>query len=43
MELGNSEKAIRFYKTVLKYDPEQKEVRAQYKKLKGVVEMVRYI
>lgn len=40
MELGNSEKAIRFYKTVLKYDPEQKEVRAQYKKLKGVVEML---
>ncbi len=43
MELGNSEKAIRFYKTVLNYDPEQKEVREPYKKLKGVVEMVRYI
>ena len=37
MELGNSEKALKFYKTVLKYDPDQKEIRAQYKKLKEVV------
>ena len=36
MELGNSEKALKFYKTVLKYDPDQKEIRKQYKKLKEV-------
>lgn len=40
MELGNSEKALKFYKTVLKYDPDQKAVRAQYKKLKFVVSLL---
>ena len=35
MELGNSGKALKFYKTVLKYDPDQKEIKAQYRKLKG--------
>jgi tetratricopeptide (TPR) repeat protein len=40
MELGNSEKALKFYKTVLKYDPDQKAVRSQYKKLKFVVSLL---
>ncbi len=40
MELGNSEKALKFYKTVLKYDPDQKEIRKQYKKLKEVVSLL---
>ena len=40
MELGNSEKALKFYKTVLKYDPDQKEIRGQYKKLKVVVSLL---
>ena len=29
MELGNFEKALKFYKTALKYDPDQKEIRKQ--------------
>ena len=40
MELGNSGKALKFYKTVLKFDPDQKEIKAQYRKLKGVVELL---
>ena len=40
IELGNPDKALKFYKTVLKYDPDQKEVRKQYKKLKSVVELL---
>lgn len=40
MEQGNSDKAIKFYKTVLKYDPDQKEIRKQYKKLKSVVKLL---
>eukprot|EP01044_Picomonas_judraskeda_P027782 COSAG03_NODE_8965_length_756_cov_1.529680_3_plen_52_part_00 len=31
-----SVQALKFYKTVLKYDPDQKEIRKQYKKLKEV-------
>lgn len=35
MELGNSDKALKLYKIVLKYDPDQKTVRRQYKALKS--------
>eukprot|EP01051_Picozoa_sp_SAG22_P005618 SAG22_NODE_338_length_12038_cov_24.655583_5_plen_462_part_00 len=40
MEQGNSDKALKFYKTVLKFDPDQKDVRKQYKKLKAVVKLL---
>ena len=30
MELGNPDKALKFYKAVLKYDPDQKEIKKQY-------------
>lgn len=40
MEQGNSDKALKFYKTVLKFDPDQKAVRNQYKKLKAVVKLL---
>lgn len=37
MELGQVDKALRFYKTVLKHDPEQKQIRKLYKQLKKIV------
>ena len=40
MEMGNSAKALKFYKTVLKFDPDQKEVRKQYKKLKELTALL---
>lgn len=36
MEMGNIEKALKFFKSVLKFDPEQREIRSQYKALKGI-------
>ncbi|VEU36728.1 unnamed protein product [Pseudo-nitzschia multistriata] len=40
MQLGLSENAISFYQTVLKFDPEQKKTRKQYRGLKKVVKLM---
>ena len=41
MEIGNTGKALKFYASVLKYDPEQKEVRLQHRGLKKVVKLLK--
>ncbi|KAL7536922.1 hypothetical protein ACHAXR_007471 [Thalassiosira sp. AJA248-18] len=40
MQLGLSENAISFYQNVLKFDPEQKRARLQYRGLKKVVKLL---
>jgi len=37
MQLGMSDKAKKFYQTVLKFDPDQKQARKQYQGLKKVI------
>ena len=39
MELGDGKKALDFFSSVLKYDPDQSSVREQYKKLKAVLKL----
>ena len=41
MEFGSSKKALKFYQTVLKFDPDHKEVRKQYRGLKKVVKLLK--
>lgn len=40
MQLGLSNNALQFYQTVLKFDPEQKRARTQYRGLKKVVKLM---
>jgi tetratricopeptide (TPR) repeat protein len=37
MEIGSTKQALKIYQTVLKFDPDQKQIREQYKGLKKVV------
>ena len=37
MQLGHSDKALKFYQTVLKFDPDQEQCRKQYRGLKKVI------
>lgn len=41
MEFGSSNKALKFYQTVLKFDPDHKEVRKQYRGLKKVIKLLK--
>jgi len=41
MELGDVEKALKFYQTALRSDPDQKEIKKQYKMLKAVVKLIK--
>jgi len=41
MEIGSSKQALKIYSTVLKYDPDQKQVRDQYRGLKKVVKLLK--
>ena len=40
MQLGMSDKALRFYQTVLKFDPDAKKAREQYRGLKKVIKLM---
>ncbi|GMH63681.1 hypothetical protein TL16_g03779 [Triparma laevis f. inornata] len=40
MQLGMSDKALKFYQTVLKFDPEQEQARKQYRGLKKVIKLM---
>ena len=39
LELGDGKKALAFFQSVLKYDPDQASIRTQYKKLKEVLKL----
>ena len=39
LELGDGKKALAFFTSVLKYDPDQASTRQQYKKLKEVLKL----
>jgi len=41
MEQGDNDKAVKFYQTALRSDPEHKEIKAQYKRLKGLVNLLK--
>ena len=41
MELGQNDKALKFYQSVLKLDPDQKDVRSQYRGLKKVAKLLK--
>jgi tetratricopeptide (TPR) repeat protein len=41
MEMGDSDKALKFYQLVLRNDPDQKDTDAQYKGLKKIVKMLK--
>jgi len=41
MEIGSSKQALKIYSTVLKYDPDQKQIRDQYRGLKKVVKLLK--
>jgi hypothetical protein len=43
MELGDSESALKHYRTVLRYDPDQKQVSKQYRQLKKLVKMLKQV
>ena len=40
LEMGDGKKALGFLSSVLKYDPDQSEVRSQYKRLKEVLKLM---
>ena len=41
MEIGSEKKALKFFQTVLKYDPDQAQVRKQLRELKRVLKLLK--
>lgn len=41
MEIGSEKKALQYYQSVLKYDPDQKQIREQYRGLKKVIKLLK--